>query len=281
MVKGKFRNLFRKLVTPVTIMLIPHNSRSTFRIKMPSVALFAIALLSLIGTGYLYKLVGDAIKYAPTKEKLDYYQGQFIELESTIASLRMANNEFRKLFSLENKEDVLENMNTSDVGAIDMTILRKQINKTIDTVGEIRDYMSEQRDLYMATPMGWPAKGWLTSGFGYRLHPIRATRDFHTGLDIASRPGTLVRATADGIVSFAGRSGANGNLVALEHGFGYTTYYAHNKKLKVEVRDVVKRGDIIAYVGSTGSSTGPHLHYEIWKNGKNVNPKPYLKGGRW
>jgi len=277
----KLRIVLRKLFTPVTIMFVPHNSRRTLRFIVPSVGLFLAGLLCILGIGYVYKLADAAFKYFPTKKKLDYYQSQFVELESTIASLKMADNEFKRLFSMNTREDVLETMNPSDSGAIDMKILRDQINKTIDNVGEIRDYLSEQRDLYMATPMGWPVSGWLTSGFGYRVHPIRGSREFHTGLDISARPGTAVRATADGIVSFAGRSGANGNLVALEHGFGYSTYYAHNKKIDVKVGDVVKRGDIISYVGSTGSSTGPHVHYEIWKDGKNVNPQPFLKGGRW
>lgn len=278
---ASLRIFLRKLFTPVTIMFVPHNSRSTFRFVTPSLALYAAGLLCILGIGYIYKLADAAFKYIPTKAQLEYYQNQFVELESTIASLKMANSEFKKLFSLDSKEDVLEAMNPSDSGAIDMKILRDQINKTIDSVAEIRDYLSEQKDLYMATPMGWPVKGWLTSGFGYRVHPIKGSREFHTGLDLSARPGTPVRATADGIVSFAGRSGANGNLVALEHGFGYSTYYAHNKKINVKIGDIIKRGDVISYVGSTGSSTGPHLHYEIWKNSKSVNPKPYLRGGRW
>jgi murein DD-endopeptidase MepM/ murein hydrolase activator NlpD len=111
------------------------------------------------------------------------------------------------------------------------------------------------------------------------MNPVKGNSQFHSGLDIAARPGTPVRVTADGIVSFSGRSGSNGNLVAVEHGFGYTTYYAHNKKIDVKVGQVVSRGDVIAYVGSTGSTTGPHLHYEIWKNGDSVDPQPYVKGG--
>jgi murein DD-endopeptidase MepM/ murein hydrolase activator NlpD len=87
-----------------------------------------------------------------------------------------------------------------------------------------------------------------------------------------------VRATADGIVSFSGWSGGNGNLVVLEHGFGYSTFFAHNKKVNVKVGQIIKRGDIISYIGSTGNSTGPHVHYEVWKDGKSVNPYKYLKG---
>jgi len=87
-----------------------------------------------------------------------------------------------------------------------------------------------------------------------------------------------VRATADGVVSFAGWSGGSGNLVGIEHGFGYATFYAHNTKSAVVVGQFVKRGDVIAYSGSTGSSTGPHSHYEIWKDGRHINPMPFIEG---
>jgi murein DD-endopeptidase MepM/ murein hydrolase activator NlpD len=110
-----------------------------------------------------------------------------------------------------------------------------------------------------------------------RIHPKTHKRDFHTGVDIAAWPGTPVRATADGIVVFAGWSGESGKLVVIEHGFGYTTCYAHNKKILVKVGQVVRRGDVIAYVGSTGRVTGPHVHYEVWVDKKPVNPIPYLR----
>jgi len=240
-----------------------------------------IAMLCLLGVGYVFSLANDAFNYRPTKERLDYYKNKFTEIESTVNSLQMANTQFRQLFSLDTKEEVLEHMNPADTGDLDMQLIKEQINRTMDSVAEIREYLSEKRDLYMATPLGWPVEGWITSNYGYREHPIKKVKMFHSGLDIASKPGTPVRATADGIVTFSGRSGGNGNLVAIAHGFGYSTYYAHNKKNAVKVGDVVKRGDIISYVGSTGSSTGPHVHYEVWKNGKDSNPKPYLKEGNW
>jgi murein DD-endopeptidase MepM/ murein hydrolase activator NlpD len=260
-------------------MVIPHSSRSPLKIRVPSVLVLSAAVLSLIGLVFAYKVSEKALMYQPTKEKLDYYSSQMMDLQSTINSLKMAENEFNRLFAYESTGEVLDNLITSDIGNIDMDLLKRQIDKTIDTVGEIKDYMSEARDLYRATPMGWPIKGWISSSYGRRTHPIRGGRDMHSGIDVSTRPGKPVRVTADGIVSFAGRSGANGNLVAVEHGFGYRTFYAHNKKNVVKVGQVVKRGEIISYVGSTGSSTGPHLHYEIWKDGKSRNPKLYLKGG--
>jgi len=277
----KLSLLIRNLLMPVTVMLVPHTCRGEIRLRMPALVLAALLVLSLVGGVYMYTLAGAAFRYEPAKKELDYYKRQFAELEMTITSLSAANKEFRSLFELGDRGEVLENLNETDMGDIDMTYLKKQINQTIDTVGEIRDYLSEARDLYMATPMGWPVEGWLSSKFGYRVHPIKKSRKLHSGLDIATRPGKPVRVTADGVVSFSGRSGGNGNLVAVEHGFGYTTYYAHNKKNAVNVGQVMKRGDIVAYIGSTGSSTGPHVHYEVWKNGKSVDPMPFVKGGKW
>jgi len=258
---------------------VPHSSSKPVRLRVPALVLIQVAVLSIVGGVYIYNVTVDAIRYKETKKELDYYTGEFNDLKSTISALKEAQTEFDKLFSVDSKEEVLESMNFSDAGAIDMEVLRQQINKTIDNVGEIKDYLSQQRDLFMATPRGWPVSGWISSGFGYRTHPITGKRDFHTGVDISQDPGTAIRATADGIVSFAGWSGANGRLVAIEHGHGFRTYYAHNKKINVKVGDVVQRGDIIAYLGSTGRSTGPHVHYEVWKDGKPVNPTSYLIAG--
>lgn len=271
--------LLKRLFTSVTIMFVPHSSTKPFRLRVPALVLLKLAVLSVFGTYYVYSVTVDAVRYKETKKELDYYTGQFHELQSTISALKLAEAEFDRLFSVNTKAEVLESMNFSDSGAIDMEVLRHQINKTIDSIGEIKDYLSEQRDLYMATPKGWPVNGWLSSSYGSRNHPLKGTRDFHTGVDISANPGTSIKATADGIVSFSGWSGANGRLVAIEHGHGFRTFYAHNKKNMVKVGDVVQRGDIVAHVGSTGSSTGPHVHYEVWKDGKPRNPKPYLKEG--
>jgi murein DD-endopeptidase MepM/ murein hydrolase activator NlpD len=148
----------------------------------------------------------------------------------------------------------------------------------MDSVKEIKVYLAEQRDKFLATPQGWPAEGRISSGFGMREHPRFGGRRFHTGTDISLSRGTPLHATADGIVSFADRSAGNGNIVVLEHGSGYSTVYAHNTRNLVHPGQKVKRGDVIAYSGSTGVSTGPHVHYEVWKEGKSVNPEPFLKG---
>jgi murein DD-endopeptidase MepM/ murein hydrolase activator NlpD len=274
----KVRLIMKRAFTPITIMFIPHSDAKSFRVKVPSVGILASIVLWFVGMVYVFSIAVDAFEYKETKERLNYYSSQFIEMRKTIAALKNAESEFRKLFSFKTKERVLEHIDTSDNGSIDMETLKEEIRLTMESVGEIKDYLSQQRDIFVATPKGWPVMGRISSPYGYRVHPNSGQRDFHGGMDIASGPGTPVKATADGIVSYAGWSGGNGNLVALEHGLGFSTYYAHNRSVTVKVGQKIKRGDIIGYVGSTGNSTGPHLHYEVWKEGKSLNPITFIEG---
>jgi murein DD-endopeptidase MepM/ murein hydrolase activator NlpD len=113
----------------------------------------------------------------------------------------------------------------------------------------------------------------IASGFNYRVHPIYKIMHFHTGIDFTAPTGTEIVATGDGKVSVVEReSRGYGNHVVVNHGFGYETLYAHMSRFKVTVGQKVKRGDVIGYVGSTGTSTAPHLHYEVIKNGEKINP---------
>ncbi len=274
----KIKVFLKRAFTPITIMLIPHSNTRPFSLRIPSIGILVSIVLWLIGTVYVFSIAVDTFEYNRMKMRLNYYSSQFIDLRATMLALKKAEGEFRRLFSLGTKDRVLENVDTSDSGSIDMETLKQQIEKTMETVGDIKDYLSQQKDLYMATPKGWPVDGNITSHYGKREHPKTGEEDFHTGLDITSSPGNPVKATADGIVSFSGWSGGSGNLVVIEHGFGYSTCYAHNKMNAVSIGRRVKRGDIIAYLGSTGNSTGPHVHYEVWKNGRAVNPKSFIEG---
>ena len=144
------------------------------------------------------------------------------------------------------------------------------------SVTDIRKYIAEQKDLYLATPAGWPVSGHLSSLYGIRLHPVHEEPRFHTGVDISVPPGNTVSATANVIVSFSGWAENSGIVVVVEHGRGFSTAYAHNRKALVTVGQRVVRGDPVALSGSTGISTGPHVHYEIWKNGRHTDPAGYL-----
>jgi murein DD-endopeptidase MepM/ murein hydrolase activator NlpD len=118
--------------------------------------------------------------------------------------------------------------------------------------------------------------GWVTSNFGYRTSPFTGRREFHRGLDIATRSGTPILAPADGVVIFAGPKRLSGNMIIIDHGHGMTTNYGHIKQAHKKKGERVKRGDVIAEVGNTGRSTGPHLHYEVLLNGVSVNPEKYI-----
>jgi hypothetical protein len=119
-------------------------------------------------------------------------------------------------------------------------------------------------------------KGWQSSGFGRRLDPFTGQMAWHGGLDFAAPKGSRVRAVAGGVVVFAGRQGAYGNLVEINHGNGYSTRYAHSSANLVAVGDVVRKGDVIATVGSSGRATGPHVHFEVLKDGRSVDPARYV-----
>jgi len=159
-----------------------------------------------------------------------------------------------------------------------------------DTFGAIRDLLQGlesrldfvRRDvdrrvqLANATPSIWPTHGGLTSFFGGRSDPLTGEPAYHSGIDISAEKGQPVYATADGVVQSAGYTGDYGNLIVLKHAFGLSTRYGHLSAYHVKAGDVVKRGDVIGYIGSTGRSTGSHLHYEILANGQLMNPLQLL-----
>jgi len=127
-------------------------------------------------------------------------------------------------------------------------------------------------------PAGRPVKhGWLSSYFGMRTDPFTGRRAFHSGLDFAGKMGSDVMAVAAGVVTYAGKRSGYGNLVEINHGNGYSTRYGHNSKILVSVGQTVKKGQLIAKMGSTGRSTGPHVHFEVLINGHAVNPKRYIQ----
>jgi murein DD-endopeptidase MepM/ murein hydrolase activator NlpD len=159
-----------------------------------------------------------------------------------------------------------------------------------DTFGVLRDLLyslegrlrtvqvgvERRQALAAATPTIWPAQGWLTDAFGRRSDPLTGEDAFHSGLDISADHGQPVYATADGTVQAAGPAGAYGNMVTIDHGFGLVTRYAHLQGFKVRPGDTVRRGDVIGLVGSTGRSTGDHVHYEVLANGRTLNPLRFL-----
>jgi murein DD-endopeptidase MepM/ murein hydrolase activator NlpD len=274
----KIRILIKKAFTPITIMVIPHENLRSLNIKIPAAGIFFALILSAIGGFYVFSLAANGLEYPSLVEKVDFYNKQFSQWSSTASALREVEEDFRRIFSLKSKEKVLEKMDTAYSGSIDFQHLMSELQRSVAEVDEIKDFLRIQKDSYQATPKGYPVIGNVTSPFGKRENPFSKLPSFHSGIDIATSPGTCIQATADGVVSYSGWTTNSGFVVVLEHGLGFSTIYAHNKKNAVGVGQKVKRGDTIGYVGSTGKSTGPHVHYEVWEKGKNVNPQKFLRG---
>lgn len=179
---------------------------------------------------------------------------------------------------------------TATTNAAISSVLSTSLISAEDTFGALRTLLQglesrlrivtrdveRQEKLAAATPSIWPTNGWLTGMFGGRSDPFTGENNFHQGLDISAEKGHPVYATADGTVNSASYNGDYGNLVVLTHDFGLSTRYGHLSKFNVKSGDTVKRGDVIGFVGSTGRSTGAHLHYEVLANGKLVNPLQLL-----
>jgi murein DD-endopeptidase MepM/ murein hydrolase activator NlpD len=273
---NRVRMFLKKILTPVTILLVPHGRTRSVSVRVPVVAVAASVCLFLIGTVFVASVSVRAVEYRRMQERLSLVSTQFLEMKGTMLSLKQAEKDFRKLFSLKSKSAVLESADPGDTGSLDMEMLRGQIEAAMQSVSEIRSYIAEQKDIHLATPVGWPVEGRLSSSYGYRNHPVHDEKKFHTGVDISSPSGGEVKATANGIVSFAGWTENSGIVVVAEHGHGFSTAYAHNRKALVRVGQRIARGDVIAQSGSTGVSTGPHVHYEIWKNGRHTNPVGFL-----
>jgi len=141
---------------------------------------------------------------------------------------------------------------------------------------ELTGIVGERRAQWAATPSIWPVRGWVSSGFGHRISPFTGRDTMHSGVDITAPMRTPVIAPAAGVVHFAGAEAGLGNTVTLLHGFGMKTVYGHMDKTKVRTGQTVRRGDVLGWVGNTGLSTGPHLHYEVEIKGSTVDPLKYV-----
>lgn len=157
----------------------------------------------------------------------------------------------------------------------DLSALGEEISSRERSLRELKVYIEERASVLAATPTILPVKGLVTAGYGYRKSPFTGQRELHEGLDIAAPYGTPIVATADGIVTFAGPLNAYGNVVFVDHGYGFSTFYAHCSSYRAREGQRVRRGEVIAHVGATGRTTGPHVHYEVHLNGVISNPMKY------
>lgn len=185
-------------------------------------------------------------------------------------------NRYKALEGYDNSELVFSTTKRVDIISKELVIQSKSLD-------EILKLAKEKEKLLVAIPAIQPVKNenlkQMASGFGYRSDPFTKIRKFHAGMDFSAKTGTPIYATGDGVVERADNTASGyGNHIVIRHGFGYETLYGHLSKYKVRAGQKVKRGDVIGYVGSTGRSEAPHLHYEVHKNGEVVNPLNFYYG---
>jgi murein DD-endopeptidase MepM/ murein hydrolase activator NlpD len=296
----------------VTVLLVPHTPLRPWRVHFSlSFLLFALTGWSLL-TVWAGYIAGRNFDYWVTKAdnqvlrmKMEYFEDEFDRARQSLSVARKTDLGMRQLLAMRSRRAIIESgEGVGGPGPHERPAFAQALRRATDGLSqpefrrealelqeesrrrlasfeEIAWYIVSQRSLYRAIPNVWPAVGHITSGFGYRLSPFNAegSGEFHSGVDIANAAETRISATADGVVRFAGWQGGYGRVVLIDHGFGISTLYGHASRLAVRVGQQVRRGQVIAYMGTTGRSTSEHLHYEVWRDGKPVNPKAYLQGG--
>lgn len=213
------------------------------------------------------KLYRDTVAQKKTElqSQLDEQQVVKKEISDQQEQVSQAKDERAKALN-----DLVKDLKELDKQEDELLAESKEIEKKIISLQSSNKYVGGKLD--------WPVPGYyrITSQYGYRIHPILKTKKLHTGLDISVPTGTPVHAANDGTVIYAGYYGGYGYAVIIDHGGKLSTLYAHNSKLLVSEGDKVKRGQVISKSGSTGLSTGPHLHFEVRKNGSPIDPNDYL-----
>ncbi|MDO5608207.1 MAG: M23 family metallopeptidase [Capnocytophaga sp.] len=281
------------------------------RTKVRNVALFLLASL-LFGSGVMFLMFNTRFFYTPREltlqREIKQYETQvgFLnkkmeQIEEVMQNLQERDNNIYRLyfeadpisdeqrksgFGGVNRYEYLENYNNSALltnATKRLEILQKQIVVQSKSLDEITRLAAEKEKLLSAIPAIQPIQDKdltrMASGYGWRSDPFTKVRKFHYGMDFTAPQGTPIYASGDGVIARADDNSAGyGHHIRIDHGYGYTSIYAHLSKYNVRAGQKVKRGDVIGFVGSTGRSQAPHLHYEVTKDGEHVNPVHFYYG---
>ena len=302
------KNVLKNLKKKITIVLIPHSTAKPIRMNF-SLLFLSVCVISWTGlTLWAGFISGQKIDYYRIKadNKIMHLRMAFLSdkiKESKQMLLQVMHNDqhIRSLLAMGSKRVIIEdslgyggptavetsaltmalNGNTNKISYEELSKqavqLLEEYKLSIKSYGEVVDNINTQRVKFRYTPSIWPCEGIVTSPYGFRIHPVLKYKFFHTAIDIANVKCTPVRTTADGIVLFTGIQRGYGKVVVIGHGSQYKTVYGHLSKILVKQGEFVEKGQEIAKMGSTGRSTGSHLHYEILYNNKPINPNKYLK----
>jgi murein DD-endopeptidase MepM/ murein hydrolase activator NlpD len=287
-----------------TILLVPHTGERFRKWRLSSGGVKALTVLAstvLLGAAFLLAhyaaFYGDLselrelrLSNAELKRQNLDYELSVEHLNDRVASLQ---DFVKKLSVMAGLDASLEPDAEGGVGGphdLDYTTtsgafveVKGELDRMRGTLtdleekGRVLERFYEKNTLMLAsTPSIWPVRGYFSGTFGQRKDPFTGDREMHYGIDISTRSGRPVVATADGIVLYAARRGTYGNLVVIDHKFGVMTRYAHLSGFNVRAGKQVKRGEVVGYVGSTGRSVAPHLHYEVWVQDRPVPPLDYI-----
>ena len=218
------------------------------------------------------KLRDDKVRYEASLAQMGE---QLAEIESVAGKLATAVG-LKDLPSEHPAGGVGIGGSRSEIFPEESVALQKRMENLDASFDKLEVAWDERLKVLASTPSLAPVSGFFSDGYGWRRDPIDGSREFHKGVDIVAPSGTPVRAAADGLVTAAGRMSGYGSMIHLAHGYGMGTRYGHLSRVMVTPGQRVKRGDIIGLVGSTGRSTGPHLHYEVFRTGNQVDPRKYL-----
>ncbi|MCG3114786.1 MAG: M23 family metallopeptidase [Candidatus Manganitrophus sp. SA1] len=288
-----------------TVVILPSPTSEPYRFSLSKktckylIGFSSVLILVLAGFFVQYFLMLGQI--TELKDLRKETKTQKIQIQSFLTSIDDLKNQMNRLIELDQKLRVITDIGPrKEVGVmglggqeevdlshpdssnlmtsiqLDLGDLQAKAIAQEKSFQELTEAVQSRQSLWASTPSIWPTTGWLTSGYGNRVSPFTGRVSKHNGIDIASRQDTPVIAPATGVVSYTGFDSGLGKLIKINHGYGIMTYYGHLAKAAVKVGQKVKRGDVIAYVGSTGLSTGPHLHYEIYVNDVPVNPMRYI-----
>lgn len=283
-----------------TLMILPHDGTNIKKLNLSSNFFKAFVIVSIVFwlsslfMFFSYFSLKNKVAHLSEVEKVNLKQKVELEnlnskiqfLETQLARLQNVDIKIREMVNLDVKSNGVNFAGGIDTSGNNSTqkmleraeALEKEIKIREKSLSELAEYLEDRRSLFMATPSLWPAKGFITSEFGWRKDPVTGVTEYHEGIDIAGAYGGQVRAAAEGIVIEAGNDAGYGKVVVIDHGYGIVTRYAHLSRSYVVVGQKVKKGGVIGAIGSSGKSTGPHVHYEVRIDGVPVNPVKYLFG---
>jgi len=292
-----------------TFIIVPNASSRLRKLKLPTRALHALAILGVLS---FFVLVGLGFSYVKMAFKAADYDK--LQVENTSLKIQKKNLEVatvklgEKLSNIENLfekiQNLVENDNMTKRGKLNVPAvggskvdyptaellgspnLKNGIDLLKDRTAEMETQLTlleqvaeKKATIRRLTPTIWPVKGHITSHYGNRADPFNGEAELHLGLDISALFGTQVHSPADGKIIYAQRKAAYGNLIIIDHGNGLTTRLGHLSRFNVKVGQRVHKNDVVGYVGTSGRSTAPHLHYEVRLNDRPVNPRNYLPRG--